>query len=206
MHLSWTMAATLAMAVSSGVAMAQERPPITPTRDVTVEYSYSAVAKDGGGQQGQSRISSTAGGKRMRLEGFTPAGYMIVDRANGLTIMVMDSQRIYMEMPFDPARAGPFALRENMKFARKGGDTVAGVRCTVWEIEGDQGSGTACITDDGVLLRGESAGRYGRVLMTATSVTYAPLSDSMFQAPAGYHKMQMPTLPPGAGRPAKPQP
>lgn len=206
MHLSSTMATAFAMAAFAGVAIAQERPPLAPTKDVTVQYNYKAVAKDGSGQQGQSRILSEAGGKRMRVEGFMPTGYMIVDRANGVTIMVMDSQHMYMEMPFDPARAGPFALRENMKFVRKSDDTIAGLHCTVWEMQGDQGSGTGCITDDGVLLRGEAAGRYGQVLIIATAVSFAPLADEVFRPPAGYQKMQMPAMPPGAGRPAKPQP
>jgi hypothetical protein len=109
-----------------------------------------------------------------------------------------------MEMPFDPARAGPFAMRENMKFARKGTDTVAGTKCTVWEVTNDQGGGTACITDDGVLLRGESSGPNGEVLMTATAVSYAPLSSSVFQPPAGYQKMQVPAG--GGSRPVQQKP
>ena len=49
-----------------------------------------------------------------------------------------------------------------------------------------------------------SNGPYGHALMTATSVSYAPLADSVFQPPAGYQKMQMPAMPPGAGRPGMP--
>ncbi len=198
------MMAAIAATAFAGAAAAQDRPAITPTKDVTVEYSYKSTPKAGPPQQGQSKIATAAGGKQMRIEGVGPAGYMVIDRAGGHTMMVMDAQHSYIEMPFDPARAGPFAMRENMKFARKGTDTVAGIKCTVWETQGDQGTGTACITDDGVLLRGESNGPNGHALMTATSVSYASLPDSVFQPPAGYQKMQMPALPPGAGRPGMP--
>ena len=193
--------AAIAVTVSGGIAAAQNRPSIAPTKDVTVEYSYKATPRNGApAQQGQSKIATTAGGKQIRVEGFGPAGYMIIDRAGGHTMMVMDAQHMYMEMPFDPARAGPFAMRESMKFARKGTDTVAGAKCTVWDVQGDQGNGTVCITDDGVLLRGESSGPDGQVVMTATGVSYAPLAATVFQAPAGYQKMQAPGMPPGAGR------
>jgi hypothetical protein len=188
----------------SGLAAAQEHPPLVPAKDVTVEYHYKSVPTGAPAQEGQSRISTAADGKRMRVEGFVPSGYMIMDRANSRTIMVMNTQHMYIEMPFDPARAGPLMLRDNMKFARKGSDTVAGVRCTVWDIQGDQGSGTGCITDDGVLLRAESNGRNGQVQMTATAVKYGALTDDLFQPPAGYQKLQTPTMPPGAGRPAMP--
>ena len=186
------------------IASAQDRPAIVPTKDVTVEYSYKMTPKTGAPREGRATIISAAGGKQMRVEGFGPPGYMIIDREAGRSTMVMDAQHMYMEMPFDPARAGPFVMRENMQFARKGSDTVAGVKCTVWETHGDQGTGSACITDDGVLLRGEADGRNGQAQLTATSVSYAPLSDSEFQAPAGYQKMQMPTMPPGVGRPGMP--
>jgi hypothetical protein len=190
------MLAAFATTAFAGAAVAQDRPAIAPTKDVTVEYSFKVTPKGAPVQQGQSKMSTAAGGTRMRIDGFVPGGYMIRDRAGGHTAMVMDTQHMVMEMPFDPARAGPFAMRENLKFARKGTDTVAGVRCTVWETQGDQGSGTACITDDGVMLRGESSGPNGQVQMTPTSVSYAPLADSVFQAPAGCQKMQVPA---GAG-------
>jgi len=188
----------------SGLAAAQEHPPLAPAKDVIVEYHFKAAPAGAPAQEGQSRISTAAEGKRLRIEGFVPAGYMIVDRVNVRTIVVTDAQRQYIEMPFDPARSGPLMLRENMKFTRKGSDTIAGARCTVWDIQSEQGSGTACITDDGVLLRADTNGRNGELQMTATSVKYGALADSLFQPPAGYQKMQVPTMPPGGGRPGMP--
>ena len=89
-------------------------------------------------------------------------------------------------------------LLDNMKFTRKGTDTVAGLRCTVWGIQGQHGSGTGCITDDGVVLRADSSdGGNGRFRMTAKSVSYGRLDDKLFQPPAGYQQMQIPGTPPG---------
>jgi len=80
------VAAAIAVTVSGGIAAAQNRPSIAPTKDVTVEYSYKATPRNGApAQQGQSKIATTAGGKQIRVEGFGPAGYMIIDRAGGHT-------------------------------------------------------------------------------------------------------------------------
>jgi hypothetical protein len=201
MHLSWTMAAAVAMAVFAGVAMAQERPLIAPTKDVTIEYTLK-MPGDSTAQARTSRTSIAAGGQRMRIEGMGQPGYLIIDRNNGRTIMVAEAQHMYVEMPFDPSRAGPLLLRDSMKFVRQGAETIAGMRCTVWRIQGARGSGTACISDDGVVLRADSDGQNGHVTMTATSVSFGPLPDTLFQPPAGYQKM---TMPPGAGQPGMPQ-
>jgi len=89
-----------------------------------------------------------------------------------------------------------FVFSDKMGFARKGTATVVGIPCTNWEVHRDNGSGTACITDDGLLLRGDSAD--GNSHMIATKVSFGSLPDSVFQPPPGYRKMDMPA---GAARP-----
>ena len=197
-------AVAIAMAALAGAAVAQEHPPMAPTKDVTIEYKY--VMQGNPAQARTSRTMIAAGGKQMRIEGLGPQGYMILDRADARMIMVMDQQHMYMERPLDPARAGPLVLQDNMKFSRTGNDTVAGISCTVWQVQGQHGSGSACISDDGVLLRAESAEQGGHMTMTATSVTFGPLAASLFQPPPGYQKMDMPAMPQGMGRPGMPPP
>jgi hypothetical protein len=194
-----TISATVMFAALSGWAVADDHPVVAPTKDVTVEYSYDF--KGGDGSHGRNaKMYIAAGGTRARMEGIE-GGSVIYDRASGRMFMVVDQQRMYMEMPMDPTRAGVFGVLERKKFTRKGTDTVAGMRCTVWEISDEKGSGTGCFTDDGVVLRGWSGGSDRRMVMTATSVTFGPLAESLFQPPAGYQKMQMPQ---GAGRPGMP--
>jgi hypothetical protein len=197
-----TISATMMFAAFSGWAVADDHPVVAPTKDVTVEYTYDVKGGDGSHAR-HAKMYIAAGGKRARMEGIE-GGSIIYDRANGHMFMVMEQRRTYMELPMDATRAGVFGLLENKKFTRKGTDSVAGMRCTLWEISDEKGSGTGCFTDDGVVLRGWSDGSERRMVMTATSVTFGPLAEGLFEPPAGYQKMQMPGMPPGAGRPGMP--
>jgi hypothetical protein len=194
-----SLAGLTAVVLAATPVMAQERPAFAPTRDVTVDYTIDSKAA--AGQPRTMQMSIAAGGTRMRIEMQGAPGYMIMDRANNRMIMVMEQQHAYREIPTDPARANTFLLNDKMGFARKGTDTVADQTCTVWEVRRDKGTGSACITDDGVLLRGDSDMGQGSSHMVATKVSYGTLADSVFQPPPDYQKMQMPAMPPGMGRP-----
>jgi len=194
------LAGLTAVVLAATPAVAQERPAFAPTRDVTVDYAIDNKSAPAG-QPRTMKMSIAAGGTRMRIEAQGAPGYMIMDRANNRMIMVMVQQHAYREIPTDPTRANTFLLNDKMGFTRKGTDTVAGQACTVWEVRRDKGTGTACITDDGVLLRGDSDTGQGTSHITATKVSYETLADSVFQPPPGYQKMEMPAMPPGTGRP-----
>jgi Domain of unknown function (DUF4412) len=186
---------TVALLAATPV-MAQEHPTLAPTRDVTIDYRLESKAA--GNQPRTMKIQITAGGTRMRVEAQPAPGYMIMDRTAGRTIMVMTQQHTYADVPTSPAMANTFQLTDKMGFTRQGTDTVAGQRCTVWTVRRENGAGVACITDDGVLLRGDSDTGGGPSHIVATKVTYGTLADSVFQAPPDYKKMDVPA---GAGRP-----
>jgi hypothetical protein len=124
-------------------------------------------------------------------------GYMVVDMRNNRAFMVMEAQRMIMDVPTAQAQQMQ-AILENATFARGGTATVAGHRCNVWTMRSPEGQGTACITDDGVMLRSEGtiSGRSGG--MEATQVSLAPIDPARFQRPAGYQTMQVPQMPGGA--------
>jgi hypothetical protein len=193
------LAGLTAALLAATPVMAQEHPAMAPTRDVTIDYSLDNKAA--GNQPRTMKMQVTAGGTRMRIEAQGAPGYMIVDRAAGRTIMVMTQQHAYADLPTSAAMANSFQLNDKMGFTRQGTDTVAGQRCTVWTVRRENGAGVACISDDGVLLRGDSDTGRGPSHMVATKVTYGTLADSVFQPPAGYKKMDMPAMPPGAARP-----
>jgi hypothetical protein len=58
-----------------------------------------------------------------------------------------------------------------------------------------QGSGTACITKDGVVLHFSGRDTHGSAEVTAVTVRFAPEPAADFAVPEGYSAV---TLPPGA--------
>lgn len=196
--------ATLAVLAASGAALAQDRPPVAPTRDVVVTYKATAPAQAPGGAgarlpQGAQdiRVATTQGGRLLRIEGMGAGGaYVIVDRTTQRMVMVMPQDQRYVEMPANDAFARGFVLNESMTFVKRGTETVAGLKCTVWEVTSREGAGTACVTDDGVLLRGR--GNDGKGGIEATAVRYGPQPATLFRPPAEFSRLD---LPPGMGGP-----
>ncbi len=190
--------ATLAFLAASGAALAQDRPPVAPTRDVVVTYRATAPAQAGARvpQGAQNiRVATTQGGRLLRIEGVGAGGaYVIVDRTTQRMVMVMPQDRRYVEMPANDAFARGFVLNESMSFAKRGTETVAGLKCTLWEVTSREGAGTACVTDDGVLLRGR--GNDGKGGIEATAVRYGPQPAAQFKPPADFSRLD---IPPGMG-------
>lgn len=194
MRASLALAALLAIPAA---ALAQDRPPLSPTRDATIDYQV----EGGAGRARSMRMMLSDGGKLMRIEIPGQPGYMVMDRTAGRMLVVMADARRYMERPLPPGQQTGFELSRGQHFVRKGTETIAGMRCTVWESTGEH-SGTGCVTDDGLVLRGESASpEGGRAHMVATAVKLDPIGADMFQPPAGFARMEIPAGRPGAPRP-----
>ena len=199
--------AAVGLMVWSGVALAQDRPPTAPTRDVLVTYRATGPAQGGRSQPQDLRVATTAGGKLLRVEGMgggqSAGAYVIVDRTTQRMMMVMPQDRRYMEMPANDAFARGFVLNDAMSFTRRGSETVAGLKCTLWEVTSREGAGSACVTDDGVLLRGR--GNDGKGGIEATAVKYGPQPASLFKPPADFSRIEMPTgVGPGGQVPGRP--
>jgi hypothetical protein len=185
--------AALGATVWAGIALAQDRPAVAPTRDVIVTYRATAPLQAGRAPAGAQtlRVATTQGGRLMRIEGVGAGGaYVIVDRTTQRMLMVMPQDRRFMEMPADDAFARGFVLNTSMRFERRGAETVAGLKCTLWEVTSHEGAGTACVTDDGVLLRGR--GSDGKGGIEATAVKYGPQPASLFRPPANFTKIELP--------------
>ena len=197
--------AAMGVLASCGVALAQDRPPVAPTRDVMVAYRATAPAQAGAqAPQGAQdiRVATTQGGRLLRVEGVGAGGaYVIVDRTTQRMVMVMPQDRRYVEMPASDAFARGFVLNESMTFVKRGTETVAGLKCTLWEVTSREGAGTACVTDDGVLLRGR--GSDGKGGIEATSVKYGPQAAALFKPPADFSRLD---VPPGMGQGSGPRP
>lgn len=184
-------------------AAADDRPVMFPSRDVVVEYHVTNARPDSAQpREGIVTVYATDAGERMRVEIAGQPGFLIVDRGRKRVLMVIEARRSYFEMPVDPDRVIGLAVNGG-SYAKRGADTVAKVRCTVWDVTSSTGTATVCVTDDGVLLRanGESEGR-GSGAMEARSVVYGKQPAALFDPPPGFQKLQI--IPPaGAPTPGK---
>lgn len=191
MHLAL---ASVILAGAGSIAAAQERPPLFPTRDVTINYK---VLGRGGGQP--ITISQAGGSSTMRVDNPEMGGFALMDWTSGRATFVMTQMRMYMDMGAGQLPVHSVMPDKDAKFTRKGTDTVAGIGCTVWEVAAKQGDATACVTADGATLRVLTKGGDG---MEATKVTFGPIPQTQFAVPAGFQKMDMPgmgAMPPGMG-------
>lgn len=177
-------------------ALAQDRPTIMPTRDVTVTYRVT-----GEGAPAEMTMSWLTAQGLMRMDMPAGQGFMVVNPQAGSGFMAMAQMRMIMDLPAGAGGVNNFArASQSARFTREGSDRVANTPCTNWRIEDRGETGRACLTADGVTLRASSGGgQSGRGAMEATQVSYGTQDAGRFARPQGYQVMQMPG---GAGAPA----
>jgi hypothetical protein len=177
-------------------AVAQERPPFPPTRDVAVTYRV-----ENGNQPTRARLAWSAGLRALRadLPAGTPASFggvplppgawVVVDLRAGRAFAVEDRSGFLLDLPqlATRARTGERALA-GARARREGVARIAGLPCTVWHLEAPAEAPTrrpirVCLTADGVPLRAEEEGRRARA--EATAVAYGPQDAARFQPPQG---------------------
>jgi hypothetical protein len=186
------VAGALAMGASflAEPATAQDRPPLFPTRDVSVAYRV-AEARPGAAQPLPGMTLSWLAAAQMMRVDLAGMGWMVADHRAQRGFMVMEQMRMVMNIPMDQV-AGHTGLSPTARFRRTGSATVAGHGCTVWSFEDGNDRGTACITADGVMLRAQGTAQGQSGSMEATQVTYGAQDPARFRVPAGYQSMQMP--------------
>lgn len=183
----WAVLAALAVMAQAPAPMprpAPERPPLVPQRDASVLYRLVSAE----GPEQEVRVTTQAGGSPMRVD-MPDKSWMLVDRRAGRMAMVVMAEETVVDMPYE----GPppqFVLSDQMRFARRGVDTVAATRCTVWYVVLGAQKGVMCITDDGVLLRTQGQDERGRrTLVEAVSVSFARATDAEFTPPPDYERL-----------------
>jgi len=178
-------------------AWAQQRPLVQPSRDVAVSYQVRGVAVPGmppGPQLMEVAYSAVTQRLRLVSPGY-PQGYAVVALAARRILLVLPAVRSYVPMAMRGPEMALLTGDPALRFRPAGHDMVAGLRCTIWGIvdtEAGGRRGSACITADGVLLRGDD-GRGGRSVV-ATSVHYGHQPAGLFAVPDGFHRIEMPRL------------
>jgi len=186
------LAALLAL---SAPAAAQDRPVFPPTRDVAVTYQADIAAA---AAPHEIVMRYSVARDRARVDGGLP-GYVLVDLKSGHATIVFEQIGMMMDAPRNAGVDQALVLESGRDFVRKGSDTVAGLRCTVWAVTSEDATGTACVTADGVVLRASGHDRKGRTgSIEATSVQYEPQAEALFSPPANVHKVTIVSGPGGA--------
>lgn len=190
-------------------AYAADGPVLAPTRDVAVIYKLSGSSQ----MQGSQKLQVTYGERgrvRMDFFRFTEAKYpfasLLFDPPSDRVMTLLPERHGYLERDVDHLPNPGAFLSDKMTFAQLGKATIADVACTDWHVtNGANFDGTACVTDDGVVLR---ATRTKPLIgeMLATTVQYATPPADVFEPPAGFDLIpsepaRNPNPPPLAAKP-----
>lgn len=183
-----------AMLLAGVVGAAEERPLYLPSRDVAVTY---VLDHQGPGPPKQARVYYSAASGKIRVEEPGQKQILIFDRPAKTTTVVLLREHVYIQTPLDPELAIGLLPDDDANFTRGVSETIAGRRCTDWEVDTAVVSGTVCLTDDGVLLRsrGQAKNGSGGGGLEAIAVSYAAQPASLFVPPPGFFKVDMSDFP-----------
>ncbi len=157
-------------------------PLLVPTRDVTVTYSvrprdYAPL---------QVRVSIAAGGNRLRITAENLPTAFLVDRREHVATILLPMLKMFATVNIGEYDPQDTVLR-GAHFERHGTETIAGRACTDWTAVSAQGIAAACITGDGVILRGHAANHHGEIgAVMASTVEYGALPPALFERPPGF--------------------
>ena len=176
-------------------ASASDQPSRLPARDVAVIYRINGVGMEGAHKV---QITYTSRGERSRVDYFRwmeakyPFLGIIFNRPADQLVTVMPERRAYVVRNIGKLGNPAELLKNDLRFAREGEAKVAELDCTDWKYRlsnTNDDLGTACITDEGLLLRLTSA-KSKDFSLTATVVSFGSPPDSIFQPPPDFTRQK----------------
>jgi hypothetical protein len=175
--------------LASGGAAAAPAPRLVPDRDVTIEYRVTPQDR----APVDVVVAVAAGGRFLHITSQDLPTTILVNRDTETAAILLPVLRAYAELRigrFDPERT----VLRGAAFSRAGERMVAGRRCIEWRALSRDGQAAACITPDGVILRGAaSSGGNGEMgSIEARRVVYGPLSPDLFTVPPDFRKSPIP--------------
>jgi hypothetical protein len=172
------------------VAPALAAPRFLPDQDVAVSYQLASPGNPA--QDVQLSYSAAAGQARID----SPQGlYVLASLPTGQAQVVIPALHAFVEAPDFSSLTRMIGNADGASFTPLGGGFYAGLPCEKYLVLNTQGSATACITPQGVVLHFAGRDAHGSAELTALSVAFSPQAPGNFLTPEGYTEV---TLPPGA--------
>jgi len=185
------------LCTAPGVGTQQADGPLRlPKSDVVVTYQLDNVPLYG---PHKLQVTYILEGERVRLDFFhwmeakVPFQSVIFDRTKNRRVTVYPEMKAFSENPAGDDNPG-ILLRADAKVSRQGNAVVAHAPCTEWRIEApaNDAGDTACVTDDGILLRLVASNRSSIASMVATTIHYGAPPDGTFDPPTGFKRKPRP--------------
>lgn len=176
-------------------ALAQQKVPTLPQRDVGLVYRLQGAARDSlpGGLPETVKLLWDAAQRRLRVEPQGRSQILLVDLAVPKAELIDSGLHGVIALPMRAKDIEPITLQD-ARLTRRGSAVVAGLACTEYDVVAKRGHGIVCLTPDGVALRGSGDvdGRQGSFM--AVSVTPGPLPPGIFDVPPGYMRLAIPNF------------
>lgn len=180
----------LAALLAAVPVAALAKPVFLPTRDVAVTYELNAPGR----APEDYRLFYNAAGQKARVD--APAGYYLLgDLPAGRAELVLPGLHALVQAPDFSAITAQIYNAGGAHFTALGPGHYAGLACTRYLVRDKNGSATACLTPNGVILHFAGHDARGSAEVTALSVSYAPQPAALFVPPPGLTPLN---LPPGA--------
>jgi hypothetical protein len=196
-YRSWPL--VLIMLFGAGTTShANDAPLLSPTRPVAVVYRLAGASE----QQGARKLMVTYGTQnRVRMDFFRfpeatePFASLIYDPTINRITTVLPERQGYVQRDVGNLPSPGAFLNAGMTFARLGTVKIAGLECRDWRVlNGNAGEGSACVTDDGVVLRAIRK-QPAEGLIEASSVHYETAPASLFAPPSAFSFIPSPDFP-----------
>jgi len=173
------------------------------------QYSADMVIATKDGIAVTSKFATDSGKIRaeMEMRGMTVVSIVRPDLQKVYRLMV--DRKLVMEMPYDPEqfKKVPLTAGTDEKFAVIGPDTVDGVPCTKYQTTSAEGKVAFLWVDVAKQVPVKMAAEDGSYSVQWKNYKAGPQDAALFEPPADYQKMGIPTMPsgmPGAGAPPVP--
>jgi hypothetical protein len=186
-----TALASLLTALLFGQAQAADRPEFLPRHDLAATYVLAAPGRPDATYQ----LRYDAAGERARINDPLRGLTVLVDLPTGRAVLVVPALHALVDAPDISGLAAQIRDAGGARFLPVGPGRYAGLACDTYEVLAAAGSGTACLTPDGVVLHFAGRDAHGAASVTAISVRYEHQPEEYFAVPEGYSRV---TLPPGA--------
>ena len=163
------------------------------------EFSADVVRKGmGETMQGKLYVKDMKFREEMSAKG--QGSIMVIDMLAQKSLMIIPAQKMYMEMQYDPTmvqdKKAPQELEKEMEVKNLGTETVNGYVCD--KIQYSMKDQSTTVTwhskELGYSVRSITKSKEGEMTTELSNIKEGGVADSMFVAPAGYTKMQMPNM------------